>query len=415
MRSAPAALVLLALATTAAAQNSPPPPTPFPPPIIGYDGRYVDSAQTLSFQFPIRTIRAFRAKPAPELNLMLMALSGSAFGAYDLGTMPSRLAAPARATGSHGEKFLTPDLFFDAQGPTSGFQIVLLDGTRFLRDFDYDLRGDFYLAYSAWGFGLIDRNGHLLSQVLTPVVGAQVILSVNVGGSYYALVSDGSSTAVYDVTNAAAPLFVRLLSVGIFEYAKTPTTIAIVTGAGTIRFYTPAALVAGNAASQELAPKGFTDVTTDGSRFFATFQSPAAGVATLTPQGNSSYSETDTPLGSNVFTVSINYGAGYLAVATIEPPASTGLILFSVGAAGLTRYSLSSYVQSAYSFSTLFRPASHDAVPFSSGATTHLLLAYESIGDVFQLAAATPIPATTLPALAVIALALAAIAAMKLR
>ena len=215
---------------------------------------------------------------------------------------------------------------------------------------------------------------------------------------------------MYDVTNAASPVFVRTLPFAIAAYAKSSTNIAVATGSGTLRIYTPSALVAGTAPLQELLPPGgggFADVTTDGAIFYTlSFNSSFVfSVGTLKPQGGS-YVLTTTPLGA--LGKSISYGAGYLGVTTF----SKGLVLFSVGSSGLTRYDLSAYVTAAYPapFAT-----AGSAVPFNSGASTHLLLAYGAIGDVFQLAAATPVPAVAPLVLVFVGIALAAVAALKLR
>jgi hypothetical protein len=419
MRSTRLVVLLLALPSAAFAQNTPPPAPPFPAPIIGYDGRYVDSGQTPDFQFPDRTIRTYKAKTAPELNLMLTSISGSTFAAYDLSTLPSRLASPARATGAHGEKYLAPDIVFDAQAPGSGFVIVPQDGQQFLRDFDYDRRGNFYLSYGPWGFGIIDGGGHLLSQLMPPF-SVLTGMSVQVGNAYYALVSDGDSlTDVYDVTNPAAPSLVRVLHFGITAYARGTTNIALVMGPvlgpgfnHVLRVYDPSNLVNGGIALLEVDPPGLTaafiDVTTDGPRFFALYYDSvfAFHVGTLTPQPPS-YQFTDVPLGAGRFGLSIHYGAGYLGIATAPPK---GVVLFATK--DMTSYDLTPFVTANYT-AGLAQP--HDAVPFVSAGSTHLLLAFGALGDVYQLAAAAPVPALSLPALAAVALALAAIAALKLR
>ena len=414
MRSAPAALLLLAVGSAALGQTTPPPSPPFPAPIIGYDGRYVDSAETPDFQFPNRTIRTYKAKTAPELNLMLTSLSGSTFAAYDLTTLPSRLASPVRATGAHGEKYLAPDVSFDAQAPGSGFVIVPQDGQVFLQDFDYDLRGNFYLSYGPWGFGIIDGGGHLLSQLFPPFSVATG-MSVQIGNTYYALVSDGNSlTDVYDVTNLASPVLVRVLHFGIVAYARGATNIALITGPvltgnHVLRVYDPSALVHGGIILQEVAPPGssaaFIDVTTDGMRFFALYFDIGFTfhVGTLTPQ-QFAYGFTSVPLGFGRIGVSIRYGAGYLGI----PVSPKGLVLFA--AKDMTSYDLTPFVTANYA---LGQP--HDAVPFFSGGSTHLLLAFQALGDVYQLANVAPIPAAAPLTLVLIALALASVAALKLR
>jgi hypothetical protein len=131
----------------------------------------------------------------------------------------------------------------------------LLDGQRRLYDIDYDDRGDFYLAYSLWGFAILDHTGHLLAQVQSPPVAPGISMSVKSGASYDVLISGlfGTETAVYDATNPSAPALLRTLPIGIVSYAKAADAIAIVTTVGGhLLLYDAATLVSGGAAFRDV-------------------------------------------------------------------------------------------------------------------------------------------------------------------
>ena len=415
------ALGLLVVASAAIAQTTPPPPQPFPAPITGYTGRYLDSAETPDFQFPNRTLRTDLAKAAPELNLMLVDLSGSEFAAYDLSTFPQRLASGPLATGAHGEKYLPPAISFDAQAPGSGFNAPHVDGQKFLFDFDYDDRGNFYLAYSIWGFAILDHSAHLITQVETPPFVPFISMSVKSGAAYDVLISDAQTgTAVYDATNPGAPALLRTLPIGIISYAKSANAIGIVTAGGHLRLYDAAALVSGGAAFRDVAPPAgahFTSVATDGNRFFATIGGFGNGMLDiLTRQTDGSYSEALTSLGTFMPFVA-RYGGGYVSMGGVRST-QVGLMLARVDGATPVLYDLVSYLHSAYPTG---ETVPSFGLPFTTGGGTYLLGAFNGIGDVFALAAVVPptpppsIPTASTFALIAIAVALAAVAAIRLR
>src|SRR5256885_7969466 len=130
------ALIALSFAAPLHAQTTPPPTGPTPPPLTGFVCRYLDSAETREFQGgPSRTLRARLVKVAPERGLILMAISGSVFGAYSLSPFANRVATEPLSTGGHGEEYLPPDVFTVDPEHQSGWNAPLTDGQD--RPFDF--------------------------------------------------------------------------------------------------------------------------------------------------------------------------------------------------------------------------------------------------------------------------------------
>jgi hypothetical protein len=405
------------------AQSTPPPSGVVVPPITGYAGRYLDSAQTPNFQGnPTRTLRAQLVKVAPERGLILMKLSGSLFGVYNLHTFASRLTG-SLSTGGHGEKYLPPDVFsVDPENPSSGWTTFATDGQERLFDFDYDDRGYFYLAYSIWGFGIVDSAGVKQSQVVSPPVYPLRILTVRDGANVRAIVSDASSTSVvYDVTNPATPVFLRTLPFGIVSYAKLASGgVAVVTGTATLQIYSNGSdLAAGNAPTQIVTPQpgfGYILVATDGITIFAAQLSiipgGAAFLAVLTPS-TGGYTETREAPRPGFLPSDLHYGAGYVALSGSAFLGSRVVLLFPANSTTAT--DLTAYFTSAYPPGPIFVQS---IVPYASGRQTYLIAALFGVGDVFTLSASSApaaIPAFTPAMLIALAIGIAAIAAWRMR
>jgi hypothetical protein len=416
----------LLLAAAGHAQNTPPPSSAFIPPITGYAGRYLDSAQTPNFQGnPARTLRAQLVKVAPERGLILMKLSGGLFGVYNLSAFASRLSGPL-STGGHGEKYLPPDVFSVDPEHSSEWTTFAADGQERLLDFDYDDRGYFYLVYSIWGFGIVDSTGAKISQVnpvgFPGVFIPERILAVRDGAKVYVIVSGGVGAAVYDVTNPAAPVFVRTLSDGILSYAKLASGgVAVVTDSGRLRVYAvTSALVSGGPPTQEFLPQPtfrYTLAATDGITIYAVQAngSPVIGafLAVLTPSAGG-YVETRYPPQANFFASDLHYGAGYVMLSgTLLFPTRIGVFAFSGGSptpANLTPYFASSYPSGPTTFV-------QSMAPYTSGRQIYLIAALFGVGDVFTMsgAPASAIPAFTPALLLALAIGFAAIAAWRIR
>lgn len=410
------------VATALHAQNTPPPSGAFIPPITGYAGRYLDSAQTQSFQGnPTRTLRAQLVKVAPERGLILMKLSGSLFGVYGLSTFASRLTTPL-STGGHGEKYLPPDVFSVDPEHSSGWTTFTADGQERLMDFDYDDRGYFYLAYSIWGWGIVDSAGVKVSQVVGSVVTPHRVMVARDGAKVFAFVSDASSlTAVYDVTNPATPLLLRTLPFRIASYAKLASVaVAVVSPPNLMIYATAGNLATGVFPTQSFSPQPsfrYTLADTDGTTIFATQRSgggpPSAFLSVLTPTGGS-YAETRYPPRPGFQPVDLHYGAGYVVVSGFTSPSSVIRTVLVYTAGSSTPSDLTPYFTAAYPPGII---GVQSMAPYVSGRQIYLIAALFGVGDVFIMSGAQSavIPAFSPAMLVALGIGMVAIAAWRMR
>ena len=416
-----AAAIVAFLAFPVAAQTTPPPIGVIPPPLTGYVGRYLDSGQTFELpSTPGRVMRARRVKIAADRGLVMMALSGSQFGVYNLGSFAGRVAAGPLSTGANGEKFLPPDIFRVVPESTAGWVTPPTPVQEQLIDFDADDRGFYYLAYSVWGFAIVDSTGALVIQLPSPPVNPLVVLTLRSGAAVLALVSNGAfATAVYDVTNPAAPVLLRTLPLGIHSYARLASgAIAVAAGSSDLKIYASGAdLAAGNAPVQTISPQAgmaYEYVATDGAVLFAAQMATTAPpfvtvVSQLTPLGGSFAEMRYAPV--PIVSSNLQYGSGYFILSGFGSGIRLGVFVYQRDVPVPT--DLSPYFSNAYPTAPLIGP--HSFVPYQFGGGTFLIAAAFGVGDVFTMAQATTIPALSTWALIALAAAIAAIAALRMR
>ena len=401
-----AVVAVFAFALPLTAQNTPQ-PTPPPAPFTGYLGRFLDSASTPDFQAPNRTLRAVAIKFDRAHDRIYLQAGGGYFAAYRLSTFISRLGSPF-ATGAHGEKYLLFDMSVNPESPGSGWQTLAADGQERLRDFDFDARGYIYLAYSIWGFGIVDFQGQLMHQVTVgtddPV--PDVALTFASGGLQYLIVSDAQSSSVlWNVTDPANPQRVRTLGFAIASFAKNGTgdAIAIVTPNTTaLRIYSPAALISDSAPITIQHNTSFSAttnfifklVTSDGVKFYAEQEGSDTSqtnttyliISTIAPSSQS-YTSTEMSPVVNKVGGDLRFESGYLAfVGSVFtsgfPRAGT---LYRFDGMSFSPFSIDSYLQSNYGsgFKYVWR-----IVPFCTDAGAFALFAAHGVGDVFGLSPA---------------------------
>jgi hypothetical protein len=231
------------------------PTYPYSSPIVGHTGRYVDSSNTQQFQnIGFRTARAQliriaknrRGAAPPRAYIQI----GSALAAYSLDSLFSTklpggmvsIASIMRGVGGVGrtppENILKWDQYVYAEVPRNGWRCPFQDGQDRLADFDYDDRGYVYLAYKVFGWGIVSDEGKTdgkqmpkVSQLIaggndgqpdkypntfndTSIVRSpETIVVYKSGAKYYAIVTDKvRSTAIWNVTNPAAPTLVKNLN-----------------------------------------------------------------------------------------------------------------------------------------------------------------------------------------------------------
>ncbi|MGA7613858.1 MAG: hypothetical protein WBX15_01645 [Thermoanaerobaculia bacterium] len=179
------------------------PTFPYSRPLKRHAGRFVDSTRTRDYQQPLRTLRARQVKVSPANGRVYMIL-GSALVGYDLSPFFStKLGQPLSSAGIHtegttsvpGEQYLPWDEFFYAE--SSNWSCQLQDGQDRLFDFDWDDRGDLYLAYSVFHWGILKQNitsFTSLKQVIDDRdPSPTLIASFRIGSKYYAWVGNGLS------------------------------------------------------------------------------------------------------------------------------------------------------------------------------------------------------------------------------
>jgi hypothetical protein len=345
-------------------------------------------------------LRANKIKIDPLHDFVYFQAGGGVLGAYRLSSFKSRLGEPLTSVvrfcmpgNPPTEQYLSFDMSVNAERRMTDWQTPETDGQYKLVDFDFDARGYIYLAYSYFGFGIVDLQGKLIAQVLNPYTPPApfLVLTFEDGAKQYLLVSDTSSTsAIYDVTDPSAPVRTRTLSFGVSGYAKADkaTAIAIITNTtgSVLQIYTPAELKDGGTPDATIAPdfNAWGDVTSDGTDFYA-MQGGNPGV-TITSIVHSMAGYTKT----NLTTVqgsgrSLTYRSGYLAYVgqksslTSPPPL---MVLYAVDGATLTPYDVSpitaSYTQS------FVRP--NQMVTFCTDTGSAAMFAIHGLGDVYGIA-----------------------------
>lgn len=391
-------LAVCLFGVTALAQTAATPPGPFAAPVTGYDGRYLDSSITPSYQFVSvtrpRTYRARLTRVVPERNAIYMII-GSTFVRYDLSTFADRVGTETLLTvpgAMGGERYLNFGDWCDAER-SPGWIVFLMDGQDRLMDFDTDDRGLSYLAYSQFGFGIVDENLDLVSQVTAETLGFApfVVVSFRSGSSYYLFVGGLSSSeqVIYDVTNPATPVLFRNTAPYVWQWAWAKTTdgrIAIVTNPNRLDIHTADTLLNGNPPIQSIARTTgltFRDVTSDGTRFYAVESGASGLLHTLTPSG-ATFSDSTIPATAPSSWMIVDYGAGYL---TVTRGGGTG------DAAAIYNVSTGAPVFSSelpLNYFTGFR-LPYSVLPLFSGGQPILIAANNGVGDVFSLAPPPPL------------------------
>jgi hypothetical protein len=402
-----ALLAFLIFAIPLVAQNAPP-PSPPPAPFTGFLGRFLDSTSIQDYQGTNRTLRADAIKFDRARDRIYMRAGGGYFVAYRLSTFISRLGSPF-ATGAHGEKYLPFEMSVNPEAMFSDWQTIAVDGQLRLRDFDFDSRGYIYLAYSIFGFGIVDLQGHLIKQVTNQDYEPTPRIAVTFAhdAHQYLIVSDADSSSVlWDVTDPVNPQRVRPLGFGIASYAKNATGDAIaivVPNTTTLRIYSAAALATNgapisiqhNTSFSATTNFRFSLVTSDGVKFYAEQEGADTSqvntmysiVSTIAPSSGS-YTSTEMSPVINVFGADLRFESGYLVFLGAYYSASGyqfAAKLYRFDGSNLVPFSIDSYLQSNYTTGFKF---ARQIVPLCTDAGAFALFAAVGVGDVFGLSPA---------------------------
>ena len=384
-------------------------------PITTYTGRFLDSQSVGTFQQPFRTARAETVTIAPQLNRIYMMI-GSAVVAYDINTFFNRLNSRETLTSATSipvtpnvaairaapyELFLQWDKFFYAENG-SPWQTILLDGQQRLFQIDYDDQGYVYLAYSAFGWGIVKDSGTggSLMQSMYQAFNsktAQIATFKSSTGRYYAMIGGG---LIYDTTDRTHPLFVR--TAGSFHAVakdSTSTRLAIVNATGGLDIWRTDDFIAGGAPLATFSSgttNGYSLVTSDGTNFYAdAYNSSAVIIGTIRYDGVT-YTQTLYPTPVNIgpqptFASGFQYSAGFITIAGISAAGYWDVALLKMTNGVPSVVDLHSYVAHYYSVAP---DANHitpsytnldDAVVYQSGSHYYLILEAGGLGDVYEI------------------------------
>ncbi len=314
----------------------------YPSTIQTFTGRFLDSQATQDYQQPFKTARAESVVVVPSLHRIYMQI-GSALFAYNLDTFFTRLANEELmsvnsipTTSRYGphpapvDRVLSYDEFFYAENePENGWDAPISDGQRRLQGFDYDDLGYVYLAYSAFGWGIVKddfASGHTLMHSVhqnfnaysDDVVPFGVAVFKTSAGRYYVVVMSGDRpNNLFEVTDRGNPVHLPSFNKNIVAFAKNAAMdrIALASGAD-IQIYSGDALSTGGQPLTRFNGIGSAPVngiTSDGTNFYATSDTQNGLVISMFSPSGGTYSRVDYQLGGGYGqTTKLSYSDGYL-------------------------------------------------------------------------------------------------------
>lgn len=398
---------------------------PWNAPISAFKGRFIDSTGTRDYQAPLRTLRARAAVFAGDRDRVFM-MMGSTFAAWTTSSFFTKLGGEMSRAGQHidptplpGEQYLQWDGSVYAE--TDGWKVKTTDGQDRLYGFDYDDRGYIYLAYSAYGWGIVQDNLSggggkmaLVSQVVNAPVAPSAALAFKNNGKYYVAIGGGANTcALYDVSTPSVPKDLGTAPLGPYgaqvnytsawartSMSNTSTIIAGVDNAGRIKIYSAASFLAGASTPDATIAPGattrFKAVTSDGVNFYgieggSNVQGSIAVIVPGTPGDASSYHETRYPVGFNWDPIGIRFGGGYLTSWGADPDGQTmHLWRLTNGVPqeiDLNKYFIKAYTSAptGYSQPPGYSRAIRDVVPVSIGGHDYIVFSDHGLGDVYEI------------------------------
>jgi PKD repeat protein len=406
----------------------------YPPALLSFTGRYLDSDATNDCQQPIRTFRAVSVLPMPALNAphgRLYFQIGSSVMAWDMDTFFQRVAAGESLVTNVPNICETPvldtvlrwDSWYYAEDTDSGWDHSNNgDGQTRLYSIDVDDQGYVYLATKWFRWGIVKdnmvHNTDAMKFVSQPAPSSDDVIPTMIvslkasDGTYYAVIGDTFSNKLnlYDVTDRAHPQKRPNLTKSIYRYAKNAdgSMIGIATAGGRFELYTTDAFVANapplvsDAGANGGAVRG---VASDGVNFYvAADASSGLVISTYAPNGSGGYRKVaDFPTSrATLATESLKFGDGYLVQAGITD-GSYELRLFKATVANVSEVDLSIpaapgykayyfknyYVtntsgRNGYAGAGLFGQL-HDSAVVRNNGRTYLIVTAFGLGDVYEL------------------------------
>ena len=423
------------------------------PPVLKWVGRWADAENAKDYQQNFRTARPKIARYVPERN-RLYTILGSALAVYDANKFISRLSmrpqeqmSPATQVPTSGgnprfaqfgpsEIFLWWDTFFYAENG-GGWITPTEDGLERLWDFDWDDRGNVYLAYSVFGWGIVKDSGDAgggwmksVSQVtkVNSLSPDHIMALKTSDGKYYAAVSGKDQTSVLQIWNTQDPANPSKLpdvqGRSFYLWAKDATglRVGIVEYSGGLSIFTSDAFVSTGVPLAHFEAGGggtFRMITGDGTNFYA-YGASGSGpfIDVISPSGNTYVEKRYVSNGYGI-PEGMHYGDGYLALygGELTPdsvhPTSAGtsnIRVYKVGPGTLTEIPFEIPVpgrpNSVLPFWSMYyganAPAGYthpitnifkDVTPMKIGSKVYLVVSGFGLGDVWELKASDSLTA----------------------
>ncbi|HUP44995.1 MAG TPA: PKD domain-containing protein [Thermoanaerobaculia bacterium] len=376
---------------------------PYDDPIVGFH-RYLDSVWVGDWQQPFRTARAWKAVVAPDRNRVYMRI-GSQLNGYDIDSFLNRLvnrdqliAGGTRYDGV--DYFLRPDKYFYAE--SGGWFTPTTDGQERLYGFDWDDRKLVYLAYTHFGWGIVqddlanDRQPmDSLSQVYGESAPDNIFVLKTNSGKYYAYIGEAGARQmqVYDVTNAASPVRVSDLDwqPRPSQYAKLGNYFAVLGSGGKLDIYTQDGFIARQPPLKSVSAPGFFwsvaagEIKNGVPHFYATADAGGQKLGILTITVNQNVVSDTISVHGVFYGLMVEHHLGYLTVA-----GTNDVKLFNVAGGTPQEIDLHGWVDKYYSNppSPNVKPNRallRHATPLKAGTKIYIVLSVYSLGDVIEV------------------------------
>ncbi|HYC92865.1 MAG TPA: PKD domain-containing protein [Thermoanaerobaculia bacterium] len=424
-------------------ENNGLPTYPYSGVLVKHVGRYVDSSSVQSYQMWVNAFRTARARfirvapttrgTAPprvyiQVGNAMMAYSLDTFFTTDLpgGMIP--IVNKFSGVGGGRERVLDWDAFVYPEYSSSGWQT---DGGDFQDPmakavpFDYDDRGNVYVATEKFGWAIVTDDGrvngtHLpkviqfvatpnpeFTKVLTNTskVKSESIVSIKSGGTYYVIIADrDSQMAVFDATTTSRPVVTSTRTGdkknAMRAVARNDDTrrIAYIDNNFSLRIFDYDALISGAAPIAEYSGDGgkFGEVVSMDDQGNVWAVENNGKIWKLTPSGNT-YTKTTYQPFSGVFNpLMMHVNAGYMAIGGIDRVASTyDVKVLRIDSTGVTDLNIDNFFRKYYHQPPpgYAQPGSYTAIQAQSadveivkwGGKTYLMYSGFGLGDVFEL------------------------------
>src|SRR5436190_17721404 len=300
----------------------------------------------------------------------------------------------------------------------------VVDGQQRLFQIDYDDQGYVYLAYGAFGWGIVKDdggNGGTLMQALpfadnkcgtppkqcyndlTSGKPGQIVAFKSAAGRYYALLAGGK---IFDTTDRSNPRFVR--SGPFFQAAvkdSTATRLALLNATGGIDIWKTDDFIAGGVPLASFSTGNgstYSLITTDGTNFYGDAINNSTVTIGAIRYDGFTYTQTLYPTSVGIsrqpsFASGFQYGAGFICISGIGSDGHWDMALVKMDNAAPSVVDLHNYIEKYYSATP---DANHvtppninldDAVVYKQGSHYYLIVDAGGLGDVYEIQGADSI------------------------